>query len=529
MTHPLLEMHRLSLRIADNPELTVNEVSFSVYKGQCLGLVGESGSGKTLTALSIMQLLPNAIRVSKHSEIIYDKKNLLNYSERQMRGIRGKKIAMIFQDAMSAFNPVLTVGEQIKETVKLHLNLTRKYALHHAGQALHETGIYDVSRCLRAYPHELSGGMRQRAMIAMALCANPELLIADEPTTALDTVLQSQILTLLKQLVSTRKMSVLFISHDLRVSAQLADEVVVLMKGRKVEAGPRRIIFTQPQHVYTQRLMKSLLTLTARKTPLLPARQTEEVLGIQNLRVYYPVRKGLLRRAVDHIKAVDNLSLQLFSGETMALVGESGSGKTTVAKAIVRLTAISSGKIFLKGVELTQLRRKNLARERQKMQIIFQDPYSALNPRMLIGESLTEGVKTSKNIDRLLNLVELPLSAKLKYPHEFSGGERQRICLARALAMEPQLLILDEPTSALDVSIQKQVLDLLDKVQKELGLTYLLITHDWGVVAYLAHRVGVMRRGQLVELGATADILAAPKNEYTHQLLASVKNVGNLF
>lgn len=526
MTQPLLEVRELSLKIASNTALTVNNVSFCLYQGQCLGLVGESGSGKTLTALSVMQLLPTYIRVSKNSAIIYDNKDLLNYSEKQMRRIRGKKIAMIFQDAMSAFNPVVTVGKQIQEAVMLHLNLSQKSALHYAGEILHESGIYDVLQCLRSYPHELSGGMRQRAMIAMALSANPELLIADEPTTALDTVLQSQILALLKQLIRTRKMSVVFISHDLRISAQLADEIVVLMKGQNVESGPCPSIFTQPQHPYTQKLMQSLLTLTARKKPLLV---TKKILSVENLRVYYPIRKGLFRREVNYVKAVDDLSLQLFAGETLALVGESGSGKTTVAKAIVRLITITAGKIFLDDVDLTQLRGKNLVQQRQKMQIIFQDPYSALNPRMLVGESLAEGAKSRKDIDRLLNLVEIPVSAKWKYPHEFSGGERQRICLARALVMQPKLLILDEPTSALDVSIQKQVLDLLDRVQQELGLTYLLITHDWGVVAYLAHRVGVMRRGQLVDLGATADVLASPNNDYTRKLLASVSNVRNLF
>lgn len=526
MTHPLFEVRNLSLKISNNSGLTVDNVSFSLRKGQCVGIVGESGSGKTLTALSIIQLLPANIRMSVESKIIYNNNNLLNYCERQMRRIRGKTIAMIFQDAMSAFNPVLTVGQQIQEVMMLHLNLTRKTALHHAGEILHESGIVDVPLCLRSYPHELSGGMRQRAMIAMALSANPELLIADEPTTALDTILQSQILALLKKLIYKRQMSVLFISHDLRISAQLADEIVVLKKGKKVESGPRQKIFTQPQHPYTQKLMQSLLTLEAQKISQSCPR---EILRIRNLRVYYPIRKGLFRKVVDHLKAVDDLNLQLFSGETFALVGESGSGKTTVAKAIVRLIQITTGKIWLDGVELTELSKKNLTKQRQNLQIIFQDPYTALNPRMLVGESLTEGVKTTMDIDHLLNLVELPLAAKWKYPHEFSGGERQRICLARALARQPKLLILDEPTSALDVSIQKQMLSLLNKLQKELGLTYLLITHDWGVVAYLANRVGVMHRGKLVESGAAVDLLAAPQNEYTRQLIASVSHVRHIF
>lgn len=507
MIAPLLEVRHLSVMIAGSHQRVVDDVGFSVHRGQCVGLVGESGSGKTLTALTIMQLLPAAARVSVASEIDFDGENLLNYSERKMRHIRGKRIGMIFQDAMSAFNPVLTIGQQMREIMPKQ----RALAL------LVEAGMEAPDRCLRAYPHELSGGMRQRAMIAMALGGDPELLIADEPTTALDLTIQAQILMLLRQLSQQRQMAVLFISHDLKVVAKLADEIVVLQQGRLVEAGSREKFFSHATHPYSRKLLTAILPLQSQKKPLENAR---DLLKVKNLRVNFR-----------DIKAVDDISFAIAAGETYALVGESGCGKTSTAKAIVRLLPVASGHIDLNGVDLTAISGKTLRLQRKNLQIVFQDPYSALDPRMLVADSVAEGLRTQNSalsrrqclaaVDRLLELVELPLLVKWRYPHEFSGGERQRLCLARALALEPQLLILDEPTSALDVSIQKQILILLEKLQEELGVSYLLITHDLGVVAYLAHRMAVMRHGRIVETGSAASILSDPQNAYTQQLLAS--------
>jgi peptide/nickel transport system ATP-binding protein len=525
----LLEIKNLTVKIAGTDQRVVNEINFTVQSGQCVGLAGESGSGKTLTALSTIQLLPTAARVSMGSVVNFCGENLLNYSEQKMRQIRGKKIGMIFQDAMSAFNPVFTVGQQIMEVLLLHKKISRAQAKEHAISILSEVGINDTARCLQAYPHELSGGMRQRAMIAMALCNDPDLLIADEPTTALDVTLQAQILTLLAELSQQRQMAILFISHDLKIMKKLADEIVILQKGRLIETGTRQNFFAHPHQPYSQKLLNAVLPITPRKTagekfPLLAT--------VENLRVYFPIRKGFFRHVTDFVKAVDDISFTIGQGETFALVGESGCGKTSTAKAMIRLLPITSGHIYLGDSELTNLSGKPLRKQRRNIQIIFQDPYSALNPRMLIADSLVEGLRAQQKslprqqylaaADRLLKLVELPTHSKWRYPHEFSGGERQRICLARALALKPRLLILDEPTSALDVSIQKQMLELLEKLQQDLGISYLLITHDLGVVAYLAHHVGVMHQGKIVELGPTSSVLNNPQHPYTKGLLSSV-------
>lgn len=509
---PLLTVNHLSMQIAGVSSPVVSDVSFTMQQGQCLGLVGESGSGKTLTALATVQLLPEAVMVSYQSEIHFCGENLLNFSERQMHRVRGKQIAMIFQDAMSAFNPVLTIGKQILETLRLHTDYHRRAARQQALALLNEVGIIDPELCLQSYPHELSGGMRQRAMIAMALCGNPDLLIADEPTTALDVTLQMQILNLLKKLSQERQMAILFISHDLKIVANLADEIVVLEKGRLVEAGSKQFFFSEAKQPYSRKLLNAILPITARKLPLA---QPTELLKVENLAVFFRIRKQLFNKPV-YFPAVNDVSFTIAQGETFALVGESGSGKTTIARALVGLLPFAKGHVYFSG---------------HNLQLIFQDPYAAFNPRMLIVDSLVEGLhaqnpsisrrKLAAAADHFLKLVELPLSAKSRYPHEFSGGERQRLCLARALMVEPTLLILDEPTSALDVSIQKQVLVLLEKLQAELGISYLLITHDLGVVAYLAHRTAVMHRGRLIEIGATADILSAPQSSYTQRLLAS--------
>lgn len=504
-----LEIFNLSISFGDSKNCVVNNLSLSLSPGKCLSLVGESGSGKSLTALSIMQLLPHTARVSKQSRILLDNEDLLDYSERKMRKIRGKRIGMIFQDAMSAFNPVLTIGHQLTEITSKHRSL----------QLFQEVGIDDVERCFNAYPHQLSGGMRQRAMIAMALCGDPDIIIADEPTTALDVTLQSQIIELLNRLKLSRNIALLFISHDLSVVSQLADTICVLRKGQCIESSDAHSFFTQPKSDYSRLLIQSIPTKDCRKTP---ASEANPILTVNELKVYFPIKKGIFKRTVDYIKAVDGINLQVKAGETLALVGESGSGKTTTAKAIVELETKTAGSIKLHDIH--QLRRD--------VQIIFQDPYSSLNPRMMIIDCVAEGLFAQKiirqrkqakgQVGSLLTKVGLDPQMMWRYPHEFSGGERQRICIARALALEPKLLILDEPTSALDVSTQMQILALLDELQQRLRISYLLITHNLSVVAHMAHSTAIMQNGIIVEQGATEAILNSPQHAYTKRLIASI-------
>lgn len=451
-----------------------------------------------------------------------------------MREIRGAKIGMIFQEALVALNPVLTIAQQIKETLQQHTQLTKKQIYARTLELLQAVGIADVNHCAHAYPHQLSGGMRQRAMIAIALAANPILLIADEPTTALDVTLQAQVLKLLKDIQAKTGMSLLFISHDLAVVAQMADRVVVLQNGRAVEQATAVDFFTHPQHPYSKKLFAASPSLHVQAQHHL-TNQTNTLLKVENLKVYFPIRSGIFRRTVGYIKAVDDISLTLAAGETLALIGESGSGKTTTGRAILQLIKPTAGQVAFENFQLTQISSKQLRHLRSEMQIIFQDPYASLDPRMLISDIIEEGMriqkigKTSKQrqarIDELLTLVGLDPNAKSRYPHEFSGGQRQRICIARALAVEPKLLICDEPTSALDVSIQMQILKLLRHLQQELGLSYLLITHNFGVVNYLAQRVAVMYQGKIIEHGPTNEILLNPQQNYTKQLLSVVPQI----
>lgn len=519
----LLSIEQLSIyfRQFEGWRAAVNQVNFELQAGQCLGLVGESGSGKSLSALAIMQLLPAAARVSIDSRIYFADNNLLSYSERAMRRVRGGSVAMIFQDALSALNPVLSIGQQMREILYCHQRLSKTAANQKSLQLLADVGISDPIQCLRSYPHELSGGMRQRAMIAMALSGDPQLLIADEPTTALDVTLQARILALLKQLVMKKNIGLLFISHDLSVVSSLADDVVVLQQGRVVESAKTEVFFQNPKSDYSRQLLKAVLPLTARQQLTEGVKNT--ILRVDNLCVTFPIRSSVLRRRVGETRALAGVNLDVGLGETVALVGESGSGKTTLAKAAIGLTDYQGGVINFSG----ELRRD--------MQIIFQDPLAALNPRRLVGESIIEGLLAQQRdssrrfaIDRLefvLKQVQLDKEVQWKYPHELSGGQRQRVCIARALALMPKLLILDEPTSALDVSVQLQILDLLLDLQSKHQLAYLLITHNLSVVAYMAHRMVVLHRGKVVESGATAQVLAAPEHEYTKKLLASVPEV----
>lgn len=525
----LLEVINLSLNLqnAEREISLINKVNFSVEKGETLALVGESGSGKSLTALAIMQLLPQAIVMDPSSSILFKGNDLLTYSELQLRRIRGRKIGIIFQEALTALNPVLTIGEQIAEVLNKHFKLSKKERHQQAIERLNEVGIPYPEEYFDYYPHQLSGGLRQRAMIAMALAGEPDLLIADEPTTALDVTLQAQILQLLKKCQAKRKMGLIFITHDLAVVYQIAEQVVVLYRGEVVEAKPVDQFFKKPEHPYSHKLFASLPQETFQRSSKLTKKT---ILQVEHLKVFYPIKKGIFKRTVGHLKAVDDVNLTLKEGETLALVGESGSGKTTTGMAILRLIRSTSGNIFFENNNLTAMNDRHLRKIRQSFQAVFQDPYTSMNPRMLVGDILAEGMfvqKISKKermqkIDRLLDYVGLSLKTKNLYPHEFSGGQRQRICIARALAVEPKLLVCDEPTSALDVTSQLQVLNLLLSLQAELGLSYLFITHNIAVVSYMADRIAVMHLGKIVESGEVAAVLQNPQHAYTQKLLAAV-------
>lgn len=528
----ILTINTLSLSIKSSGILQpiLHNIQFDLHRGCCMGLVGESGSGKTLSALAILQLLPTPIFASADSAIIFHNQNLLNLSEKQMRQIRGKHIGMIFQDAMSAFNPVFTIGQQLIEPMCLHLRLSKKQAMLRALAILKQVGIQDSLRCYHAYPHELSGGMRQRAMIAMAISTEPAVIIADEPTTALDVTIQAQVIDLLIQLKHKKNCTLLFIGHDLSVVSAIADDIVVLKKGEIIEKNNSKIFFSNPQQDYSKQLINAILPNTPRKKA--STIQNNILLSVEHLKLYFPIRTGILKRIKDYVKAVDDISFVVPTGKTVALVGESGSGKTTAAKAILQLIKNTDGKIIFEGSELSTLSSEKLRQLRADMQIIFQDPYAALNPRMMIFDSLCEGLLIQKKIhhkkeaipiiDALLEQVDLSADMKWRYPHEFSGGQRQRLCIARALTLSPKLLILDEPTSALDVSTQKQILILLDRLQCEKNISYLLITHNLSVVAYLADYVAVMYDGKMVEYGDVVTVLESPEHDYTKQLLSAI-------
>lgn len=534
MDTPILQIRELDVAFGSQSGMTnvIDGLNLDIRTGECLGLVGESGSGKSMTALAMMQLLPLAARVGKQSQILLDGEDLLNLSERKMRHIRGGKIGMIFQDAMAAFNPVYSIREQMLEVLKLHKNLTGRAAKKEALRLLDEVGIKDPERTLRSYPHQLSGGMRQRAMIAMAIGGEPKLLIADEPTTALDVTIQAQVIDLLNELKNQHGTTLLFISHDLAVVSQLADNIAVLKTGIKVENVQANEFFREPKHAYSKHLIASIPSNESRHTGPI---QTNNILQVDDLKVHFPIKQGILKRTVGHVKAVDGVSFNIPQGQTLALVGESGSGKTTTGKAILQLLHNTSGAVTFENHNLTTLNRQKMQLLREDMQIIFQDPYSSLNPRMMVIDCIAEGLIAQKKVrnrkqaeaivDSMLEQVEMDSSVKWRYPHEFSGGQRQRICIARALALEPKLLILDEPTSALDVSIQMQILNLLESLQQRLGLSYLLITHNLAVVAYMAHALAVMYHGKIVEQGPTAELLQHPKHDYTRQLLAAIPTI----
>lgn len=518
----------------------LDNVAFTLARGETLALVGESGSGKSLTALSILQLLPASAQLSSASRVFLMQEDLLNLPEISLQKIRGRRIGIIFQEASSALNPVFTIGQQIDETLRCHFQWSAQVRKERILSLLTQVGIDDPQRCAKSYPHTLSGGMRQRALIAMVLAAEPEILIADEPTTALDVTLQAQILALLKNIQREKKMSLLFITHDLNIVRQIADRVAVIAQGKIVEQASTVNFFQHPQHAYSRKLFAALPSWENRlKASWIPAssRSDTSILRVQNLKIYYPIRKGILRRVVARVKAVDGVSFAVEQGKTFALVGESGCGKTSIAKGILRLVTPTAGTVEFLHHPITQLSENALFKIRGNLQMIFQDPYTAMNPRMRVGAIIAEGMLAQKLainleecepvIDELLRRVGLPKNSKQRFPNEFSGGQRQRICIARALAMKPKLIICDEPTSALDVVVQMEILQLLQELQRDLGLSYLLITHNMAVVAYLAHDVAVMRQGKMVEQGSVEQILFKPQHEYTRQLV-ELSSIGRI-
>lgn len=539
----------------------VNNISFDVPAGRTVGLVGESGSGKSVTSLAVMGLIPNPPGKITGGQILFQGKDLVTSSEDEMRRIRGKEVSMIFQEPMTSLNPVFRVGDQVAEILILHLGLTKKQAWVRAVELLDQVGIPDPAKSALKYPHEMSGGQKQRVVIAIAIACEPKLLIADEPTTALDVTIQKQVLDLMFDLQQKYKMGLLFITHDLGVIADIADDVVVMYRSNLVEQNSTKNIFTSAAHPYTKGLLACRPALDRNPERLLTVsdfmdkegneinvelsktkkvdkvyKVTEDknpiLLEVKNLHVDFPIKGGIFGRTLNHFKAVNNVSFELRKGQTLGLVGESGCGKTTLGRAILRLIEPSKGEVHYNGIDITKLDKKQMREMRSKMQIIFQDPYSSLNPRMTIGEILLEpmdlhniGKNKNEKITKAQWLMEkVGLNAKQlsRYPHEFSGGQRQRICIARALAVNPEFIICDESVSALDVSVQAQVLNLLLDLQAEFGLTYIFISHDLSVVNFISDEVCVMNAGKIVEHDKANNVYLRPKEQYTKDLLAAI-------
>jgi peptide/nickel transport system ATP-binding protein len=604
MTDPLLQVRHLTTHIGEEPHpvRVVDGVDLEIRRGETFALLGESGCGKSMTALSLMRLLPPAGRILG-GQVRLERTELLDLPEQAMRSVRGGHMGMIFQEPQTSLNPVMAVGEQIAEAVRLHDRCSGAKLRERVVELLRAVGIPDPRRRALEFPHQLSGGMKQRVMIAMALAGRPRLLIADEPTTALDVTIQAQVLALLKALQRDTGMAVLLITHDLGVVAETADRLAVMYAGQVLEEAPCDTYFAAPAHPYSRMLFASLpeagrrdrrlavipgrvppldqpfsgCRFAARCDSVMPECRAQEpswqacgeghrvrchlwgrdarrraaapaepaarpggggveaLLRVRALKVHFPIHKGLFKRVVGHVKAVDGVSLTLRAGRTLALVGESGCGKTTVGKGLLQLLRPTGGVVELGGRDLTRLSQHALRPLRREMQIVFQDPYASMNPRMLVGDIVEEGMLAQgiggdragrrERVARLLEQVGMAASAAERYPHEFSGGQRQRICIARALAVEPRLLVCDEPTSALDVSVQAQILNLLRDLQAQLGLSYLFITHDISVVSYMAHEVAVMYLGRIVERGAVEQVLHRPLHPYTRALLSAVPRV----
>lgn len=545
----VLDVQGLSIAIDHDEQLryAVEQLAISVHRGETFALVGESGSGKSMTALALMRLLPEALQVVQ-GEVLLDGLNVNALPEMAMQKVRGGRIAMIFQEPGTSLNPVMRIGDQLLETIEVHTELRGAVARDSAIHWLSRVGIPEPEIRIDHYPFQFSGGQKQRIMIAMALAAQPDLLVADEPTTALDVTVQAQILELLADIQKEFGMAVLMITHDLAIVHQVADTVALMRHGKIVETAPAPEFFESPKHPYARELFDAIPTFDKRGQPLSavgqsqPSEQSCEwvrasdvIISVKDLKVGYPIRRGWLRRLVGVSQVVNGVSFDLRAGQTLALLGSSGCGKTTVAKTLLRLldgTAIFSGQVRLDDQDLLTASGKNLKRLRTQIQIVFQDPFASLDPRMRVGAILQEGVAALlpdvSETDRharvldLLDRVGLPKDAATRYPHEFSGGQRQRIAIARALAVEPKVLILDEPTSALDVSVQAQILDLLNDLQRESGMAYLFITHNFGVVEYFAHDIAIMDAGELVEMGSAESVLYRPQHAVTERLLQAV-------
>jgi len=505
----------------------VDSISFNIPKGKTVALVGESGSGKTVTALSILKLLPYPSAYHESGEIIYKNKNLLSTSNQEIQKIRGKDITTIFQEPMSSLNPLHTIQKQINEILKIHSKISNLKALEKTKELLKSVGLENIEGRLKSYPYELSGGQRQRIMIAMSIANNPDLLIADEPTTALDVTIQLQILKLLKKLQKKLNMSILFISHDLEVVKNLADYVCIMKNGKIVEQNINEKIFNDPQHEYTKELI-GFKHIKKRKKIF----TTKIILEVKDLKVWYPIKKGILRRTIDHVKAVNSINFSLLENHTLGIVGESGSGKTSLVLALLKLIPFK-GKIIFNNINITLIKNKKLKSLRKDLQIIFQDPFSSLSPRMTIEEIISEGINVHEEkilaedkrfkIKKIINEVGLNFEdIHNRFPHEFSGGQRQRIAIARALILKPKLLILDEPTSALDVNIQNQIIELLNKLQKKYKISYIFISHNLKVIKSVADYIIVLQKGNIVEEGTVSEVFNFPKNKYTKNLISSI-------
>jgi peptide/nickel transport system ATP-binding protein len=555
----LLTLNKLNITFQTEDRITraVKDLDLQIQPGKVVGLVGESGSGKSVTSLSIMGLLPkNSTTIT--GEVLFKNQNLLSLTEPDMRRIRGQKISMIFQEPMTSLNPVFRIGYQLCEGLKVHKKITSNEAAAKAEHLLDLVGLSRPDLKMRTYPHELSGGQRQRVMIAMAIACEPELLIADEPTTALDVTIQKQILDLLQKLQSDLGMAMLFITHDLALIRRMADTVSILHKGVCVESGVTEKIFSSPQHPYTKGLLncRPQVHQNTRRLPtvsdyldesgceksfdvsslgtkkILALTSEPPLLKLNHLCKYYPIKTSFFRKTTEWTKAVDDVSLELQQGRVLGLVGESGCGKTTLGRSLLRLIEPTSGEIFYRNQNLLELDGEKLRRLRQKIQVVFQDPYSSLNPRMTVGQALTEPMKVHRlyssdkerfeRAEDLMQKVGLDPIYLKRYPHEFSGGQRQRVCIARALSVNPEFIVCDESVSALDVSVQAQILNLLLDLKEEFKLTYIFISHDLSVVKFISDEVAVMNQGRIVEHGSAEQIYSNPKNEYTKKLLSSV-------
>lgn len=560
--HPLLQVNNLSIRFEQDGKLTtaVKEISFELHPGKLTAIVGESGSGKSVTALSLLQLLPDQATINGELLFFSDGNNqldLLKATPPQIKKIRGNNIAMIFQEPMTSLNPVFTCGFQVMESLLLHKKLNRKEARQKTIELFEQVELPDPAAMFKRYPHQISGGQKQRVMIAMAMSCNPTLLIADEPTTALDVRVQKNILQLLKKLQQQQQMSVLFITHDLGLVAAFADEVLVMHKGIIVEKGLTKTVLQNPQHAYTKALLacKPHKESKGRKLPVvsdfikegisietdlnqilqplqIPLISETPVLSVQNLRVFFPDKKNIFGKPISFFKAVDDVSFKVNEGETIGLVGESGCGKTTLGRSILQLIKPTSGEILLHGKALQSMTNQELRNTRKDLQIVFQDPYGSLNPRISIGEAILEplmvhGLLNNKKerkeqVIQLLEQVNMSADVYTRYPHQFSGGQRQRICIARALALKPSFLIFDESVSALDVSVQAQVLNLINDLKNKYKFTSIFISHDLSVVHYISDRILVMNKGKIVEEGNANDIMYHPKETYTQQLIEAI-------